>query len=127
MRVANKPGLRPRTFGVDCLAEGEAIEVKWRDATTDGDHVLKEHGRIAAIAEAGYVPVRIMYFYPNRQQAIRIQQALETLYAGKGGRYLHGAAACDHVRERTGIDLKGILERIAGENAGEDASGPAPR
>lgn len=127
IHVPNPHGTRPRRFQVDCLIGNEAVEVKWRDATTDGDHVVKEHARIAAIAEAGYVPVRVMYFHPNREQAVRIQQALETLYAGKGGRYHGGEAAWAYVRERTGIDLRGILERLAREEERGDAGGPAPR
>lgn len=54
-----------------------AIEIKGRDATTDGDHITKEHTRIKAIKNAGFIPIRIMFYYPNRQQAIKIQQALK--------------------------------------------------
>ena len=56
------------------------LEIKWRDATTDGDHITKEHTRIRAIRDAGYKPVRVMFYYPNRAQAMRIQQTLESLY-----------------------------------------------
>ena len=43
IRIPNTEGQRPRTFEIDCLIESDAIEIKWRDATTDGDHVTKEH------------------------------------------------------------------------------------
>lgn len=56
-----------------------------------------------------------MFYYPNRMQAIRIQETLETPYEGVGGEYYHGDAAWDYVRERTGINLKEILEQIAAE------------
>jgi hypothetical protein len=94
----------------------DAIEIKWRDATTDGDHITKEHTRIATIAEAGYTPVRVMYYYPNRIQAIRIQETLSTLYEGIGGQYYFGDAAWEYVNKRTDIDLKAILEVLADEN-----------
>jgi ApaLI-like restriction endonuclease len=119
VRIPNTIGQRPRTFEIDCLVEkSRAIEIKWRDATTDGDHITKEHTRLRAIADAGYRPVRVMFYYPNRSQAIRIQQTLETLYQGVNGDYFFGGAAWDYVRDQTGTDLKGILERIAAENQG---------
>lgn len=116
VRIPNTQGRRPNTFEIDCLVNTDAIEIKWRDATTDGDHITKEHNRIITIAEAGYTPIRIMFYYPNRVQAIRIQQILETLYAGVNGHYYYGDAAWRYIKERTGIDLKAILETIAAEN-----------
>ena len=118
IRIPNTIGARPRTFQIDCLLDGkDAIEIKWRDATTDGDHITKEHVRMQSIALAGYKPVRVMFFYPNREQAQRIQSALQTLYAGAGGEYHYGDAAWNYILDRTGIDLKAILESIAGLEA----------
>ena len=116
VRVLNTLGKRPKTFEIDCLEGQNAIEIKWRDATTDGDHITKEHMRIKVISEAGYTPIRVMFFYPNRTQAMRIQQTLETLYEGIGGYYYYGDSAWDYVKERTGLDLKKELEGIAREN-----------
>lgn len=115
-RVVNTQGQRPKTFEIDCLIGTHAIEIKWRDATTDGDHVTKEYARIKSIAELGYVPIRVMFYYPNRIQAIRIQQTLETLYMGVGGAYYYGDAAWQYVEQRTGVGLKTILEKLAQEN-----------
>ena len=117
LRIPNTRGSRPRRFEIDCLVGLDAIEIKWRDATTDGDHITKEHIRIATIADAGYIPIRVMYYYPNRSQAIRIQETLATLYAGLGGQYHYGDSAWDYVNKRTEIDLKAILELLADENA----------
>ncbi|HID51251.1 MAG TPA: ApaLI family restriction endonuclease [Anaerolineae bacterium] len=118
LKIPNTRGQRPKTFQIDCLVGANAIEIKWRDATTDGDHITKEHTRIQAITDAGYTPIRIMFFYPNRKQAIRIQQTLATLYAGVGGQYYFGNAAWAYVAEQTDIDLKAILEKLARENRG---------
>lgn len=115
VKIENTEGSRPKTFGIDCLVGNDAIEIKWRDATTDGDHITKEHTRIKVIADAGYVPIRVMFYYPNRDAAIRVQQAMETLYKGIGGHYYFGDSAWQYVEERTGIDLKAILEKIATE------------
>ncbi len=60
--------------------------------------------------------IRVMFYYPNREQAIRIQETLATLYAGIGGHYHFGDAAWAYVKSRTEIDLKAILEKLAGEN-----------
>ncbi|WP_254564210.1 ApaLI family restriction endonuclease [Oscillatoria sp. HE19RPO] len=116
IRIPNTKGTRPKTFEVDCLEGNNAIEIKWRDATTDGDHITKEHTRISVIAEAGYKPIRVMFYYPNRTQAKRIQQTLETLYQGIGGEYHYGDAAWQYVKNRTNIDMLEILQKIAKKN-----------
>lgn len=113
MRILNTLGSRPKTFEIDCLIGKRAYEIKWRDATTDGDHITKEHTRIKAIKDAGYVPIRIMFYYPNRSQAIRIQETLKSVYAGVGGEYHFGDGAWNYVSKTTNIDLKSILESIA--------------
>ncbi|MEN0057595.1 MAG: ApaLI family restriction endonuclease [Bdellovibrio sp.] len=116
-KIENPYGGRPRTFEIDCLVNSCAYEVKWRDATTDGDHITKEHSRVKAIHEAGYKPIRLMFYSPNRKQAIRIQETLKTIYHGLGGSYLVGAAAWEHIHEVTGVDLFNILNGVADENA----------
>ena len=121
IRIPNTRGQRPKTFEIDCLVGNDALEIKWRDATTDGDHITKEHNRIKVIADAGYIPIRVMFYYPNRQQAMRIQQTLETLYQGIGGHYHYGDGAWEYVRERTGVDLKAIFEQIANERVPQEA------
>jgi hypothetical protein len=120
VKIPNTIGQRPKTFEIDCLVDPDAIEIKWRDATTDGDHINKEHTRIKVISAAGFTPIRVMFYYPNRTQAQRIQETLETLYKGIGGEYHWGDNAWEYVREKTGFDLKELLETIAEENAHED-------
>ena len=88
--VQNTMGQRPKTFEIDFLDGQNAIEVKWRDATTDGDHITKEHTRVKVIQSYGYVPVRVMFYYPQRKQAIRVQNTLKTIYAGVKGEYHAG-------------------------------------
>ncbi|TFJ92753.1 ApaLI family restriction endonuclease [Lentibacillus salicampi] len=117
VRIPNTIGERPKTFEIDCLVGQDAYEIKWRDATTDGDHIMKEHTRMQAIKDKGYTPHRLMFYYPNRRQAIRIQQTLKTLYNGVDGQYFHGDAAWDFVYKETGVDLKGIISKIAEENS----------
>lgn len=117
VKIDNTLGTSPKQYEIDCLVNSnDAHEIKWRDATTDGDHILKEHTRIQVIKKAGYKPIRVMFFYPNRSQAIRIQKALETLYHGVGGDYYYGNSAWNYVESYTGVDLKTILEEIATEN-----------
>ena len=117
LRIPNTQGSRPKTFEIDCLVGSDALEIKWRDATTDGDHITKEHTRMQVISDAGYHPIRVMFYYPNLDQAIRIQGTLETLYKGTGGEYYYGDAAWKYVQKRTGVDLLGILRKLAADNA----------
>jgi len=115
IRVPNTRGQRPKTFEIDCLVGKDALEIKWRDATTDGDHITKEHTRIQVVRDAGYRPVRVMFYYPNRAQAMRIQQALGSLYKSVEGEYHFADAAWDYVKNRAGVDLLGILKELATE------------
>lgn len=115
VRIPNSLGSKPKTFEIDCLVGNHAYEIKWRDATTDGDHITKEHTRVTNIKNAGYKPIRIMFYYPNRTQAKKIQETLRTLYAGVSGEYYYGSKAWEVIKENTGIDLHSILERIASE------------
>jgi len=116
IRIPNTQGSRPKTFEIDCLVGNDAYEIKWRDATTDGDHITKEHTRLKQIKSSGYTPIRIMFYYPNRSQAAKIQQTLETIYYGVGGQYYYGDKAWDYVKNNTGVDLLGLLEKIAAKN-----------
>lgn len=115
-KIPNKQGLSPKKFEIDCLVGTDAIEIKWRDATTDGDHIDKERARIKAIVDAGYKPIRLMFYDPNRQQAIKVQGALKALYADVNGEYYSGDGAWDYVKTRTRIDLKSVLETLVEEN-----------
>ena len=65
--------------------------------------------------DAGYKPVRVMFYYPNRDQAVRIQKTLESLYKSVRGEYHYADAAWAYVKKRTGIDLLGILKGLAAE------------
>jgi hypothetical protein len=114
-KIENTLGQRPKTFEIDFLNEKDAIEVKWRDATTDGDHITKEHTRVKVIKEHGYKPIRIMFYYPQRNQAIKIQETLKTLYSGVEGEYYVGDEAWEYLKIYSGVDLKAILLEIANE------------
>lgn len=113
IRIPNTLGSRPKTFEIDCLFHGLAHEIKWRDATTDGDHIMKEHTRVKVIKQKGYTPIRVMFYYPQRLQAKKIQETLETLYQGIGGQYYYGDAAWKYIKDLTEINLLEILEKIA--------------
>lgn len=115
VKIDNTLGSRPKKFEIDCLVDNKAHEIKWRDATTDGDHITKEHTRVKVIQAKGYVPVRVMFYYPNRQQARKIQETLETLYHGVGGQYYYEDEAWEYIKKMTDIDLLHILNRIADE------------
>lgn len=57
-----------------------------------------------------------MFYYPNRDQAIRIQQTLQTLYEGLDGEYHIENAAWRFVKDRTDVDLLSIFKELAEEN-----------
>lgn len=111
--VKNNIGSKPKTFEIDFLDNNNAIEIKWRDATTDGDHITKEHTRVECITSYGYKPIRVMFYYPQRSQATKIQKILATYYKGVKGEYYGGDEAWAFVKKYTGYDLFKILTDIA--------------
>lgn len=119
MLIPNTIGKRPKNFEIDCLVGTDALEIKWRDATTDGDHITKEHTRVKVIKNTGYKPIRVMFYYSNRDQAKRIQETLKTLYAGVDGEYYSGDEAWNFINTYTGVNLFSILQNIAKENTKE--------
>jgi hypothetical protein len=118
--VENTQGTKPKTFEIDFLNGNDAVELKWRDATTDGDHITKEHTRVKAIQSHGYKPIRVMFYYPQREQAIKIQETLKTIYSGVGGEYYSGDDAWAYLLKVSGYDLKQILTEIAERRDRED-------
>lgn len=115
VKIDNTISTKPKKFEIDCLVDDKAYEIKWKDATTDGDHITKEHTRVKVIQSYGYKPIRIMFYYPNRSQAMKIQETLKTLYKGVNGEYYYSDSAWEYVKKETGIDLLYILEKIANE------------
>lgn len=109
IKISNTIDSSPKTVEIDCLVGNKAYEIKWKDATTDGDHIKKEHKRVKIIKDAGYIPIRIMFFEPNRTQAITIQSKLKKLYNDIGGEYYSGSNAWEYIKNDTGIDLKSIF------------------
>lgn len=120
--VENNHGQRPKTFEIDFLDGNNAIEIKWRDATTDGDHITKEHTRVKSIQSHGHVPIRVMFYYPQREQAIKIQATLKTIYEGVKGQYYGGEEAWEFIKNYSGFDLKEILTIIANKRTPENGA-----
>jgi hypothetical protein len=106
----NTVSTNPARFEIDCFtpADNKAHEIKWRDATTDGDHIRKEHNKIQTIVNAGHVPVRVMYYMPVRAQARRIQERILSLFRESGEAYV-GNEAWSYVQDYSGVDLQELL------------------
>lgn len=103
----------PKKFEIDCLVNNTlGIELKWRDATTDGDHKNKEHKRVKSVFKAGYTPIRVMFFKPNREQSQKIQIGIKAIYEELGGQYYAGIDAFNYVQKMTDIDLLKIIKSI---------------
>lgn len=114
VKLQNTVDSSPKTVEIDCLVGTKAYEIKWKDATTDGDHVRKEQKRVKIVEKAGYTPVRIMFFEPNRAQAIALQARLKKFYVEVGREYYAGEDAWEYMEKETGVDLKHLLEYARG-------------
>lgn len=113
VKIPNTVSPRPKQYEIDCLVnKKDAFEIKWRDATTDGDHINKELARMRAVSAAGYKPYRLMFFEPLRGQAIKIQKKLEMIYRSEGGEYYGGEPAWEFIHAYTGVNLKAIINNL---------------
>ena len=114
IKIKNNISTDPKTFEIDCyvMKDNKAHEIKWRDATTDGDHIKKEHNKIMAIIKSGMTPVRIMFYMPQRTQAIRIQKKVIALYKEHGEAYV-GQDAWNYIKTYAKVDLLKILQDLA--------------
>ncbi|GID97862.1 restriction endonuclease [Amorphoplanes digitatis] len=117
--LPNTVSSSPAQFEIDCYTrvDNKAHEIKWRDATTDGDHIRKEHNKILAIVGAGYMPVRIMYYLPVRSQALRIQQRVIAEFRDRGEAYV-GDEAWSYVQAYSGVDLRAELLKLDAPHIG---------
>ena len=69
----NVIGYRPKKFEIDCLVnDKQAYEIKWRDATTDGDHIIKEHTRVKKYKKARIYSNKNNVLLSKQEQAIKI-------------------------------------------------------
>lgn len=57
VKIPNMVDVRLRTVEIDCLIGLDALEIKWKDATIDGNYTRKEQKRIQIIKGAGYKPI----------------------------------------------------------------------
>ncbi len=80
-----------------------------------GRSCIRHEDRRVRYKEHNYRPIRIMFYYPNRDRAIRIQETLKTIYQGMNGEYYSGDQACKYVKSKTQVNLLKILEKIADE------------
>lgn len=110
VHIPNVISSSPKTFEIDCYtaSDNKAHEIKWKDATTDGDHKKKEECKVMGIVDKKYIPVRIMFFMPERTQAIAIQKKIIALYRENGEAYI-GEEAFEYVKNYSGIDIKKLL------------------
>lgn len=106
----------PKKFEIDCYTEkdNKAHEIKWRDATTDGDHTRKEENKVKGILGQEYIPVRVMFFMPQRKQAIKIQEKITSIYKENGEAYIDDEAF-QYILDYSGIDLKKIFTNFIKE------------
>ncbi len=111
--IPNVISSSPKKFEIDCYTEDDnkAHEIKWRDATTDGDHAKKEENKVKGIVDKGYTPVRVMFFMPQREQAVKIQKRITELYQKDGEAYI-GDRAFEYVKNYSKIDIKDILQKF---------------
>jgi hypothetical protein len=108
IKIVNPNG-RPKLFELDCVVGDRAYEIKWRDATTDGDHVSKEEARVRATKAAGFKPVRLTFFSPRSELSRKVQMRLGQVYKSLDAEFLVGPEAFEHLRDRSGIDLRSMF------------------
>lgn len=108
--LENTISSNPKKFEIDCFVkeDNKGHEIKWRDATTDGDHKKKEETKLKQMEKNGIIPVKIMFYMPEREQAKKIQTNIIKLYEKNGFSYV-GIEAWKYVKNYGGFDLRKFL------------------
>jgi len=114
--IENNISANPKTFKIDSYVseDNKAHEIKWRDATTDGDHVRKERDKVLSMVKHELIPVRVMFYFPQRKQARRIQERILGLFKEYGEAYVE-EDAWSYIKDYTGYDLFPIIREEAGK------------
>lgn len=103
-KVANIRSPSPSMYEIDCLIDNTAVEIKFRETTTDGDHAKKEENKLQTIIDYNLIPVRlIMYGTPTSKDLIEA-------YQQNDGLYLVGDEAWQWIQDQTGVDLRSVLK-----------------
>ena len=64
------------------------------------------------VRNAGYKPIRAMFYYPNRVRAQRIQKNLGNSLRRCRRRIPLWKRHMNYIQKYTGVDLKDVLEKI---------------
>lgn len=114
--IKNNISANPKTFKIDSYVseDNKAHEIKWRDATTDGDHVRKERDKVLSMVKHELIPVRVMFYFPQRKQARAIQERILALFKEHGEAYVE-ENAWNYIKDYTGYDLLLFIGEEAGE------------
>jgi hypothetical protein len=110
LRLEN-PFPPPQIFNIDAYVKSEkrAYEIKWKHATTDGDHVNKEMQKPKTIKKHGLIPIHLVFFTSERKNAISALDRIIKAYKSVDGEVYVGNDAFQHLHEYTGFDLKKFL------------------
>jgi hypothetical protein len=108
--IENTISTNPKKFEIDCFVkeDNRGHEIKWRDATTDGDHKKKEETKLKQLEKNNIIPVKIMFYMPEREQAKKIQTNIIKLYKVKGFSYV-GDEAWKYITDYCGFNLRNFL------------------
>ncbi len=108
--IKNTISSNPKKFEIDCFVkkDNKGHEIKWRDATTDGDHKKKEEIKLKQMVKNGIIPVKIMFYMPERAQAKKIQLSIIDLYKQTGESHI-GKNAWLYLKDYCNFDLYNFL------------------
>jgi len=108
--IENTISTNPKRFEIDCFVkeDNKGHEIKWRDATTDGDHRKKEETKLKQMIKNGIKPVKLMFYMPEREQAKKIQLSIIELYNQTGESHV-GKQAWSYLKNYCDFDLYNFL------------------
>jgi hypothetical protein len=113
--AAKNTSTKKETYEIDFLsqADGRAHEIKWRDSTTDGKHVAGEILKAKRFHSLGYLPVRVMYFTPQRDTSRSAMERINAAYHDLDGEVHVGEQAFAYMRHYTGFNVWQYINRVA--------------
>ena len=121
--IENTISTNPKRFEIDCFVkeDNKGHEIKWRDATTDGDHRKKEETKLKQMIKNGIKPVKLMFYMPEREQAKKIQLSIIELYNQTGESHV-GKQAWSYLKNYCDFDLYNFLFEKRYEDINDELS-----
>jgi hypothetical protein len=109
--VKNVISEKPKKFKIDILVNNQAIELKWRESTTDGDHFIKEEVKVHNALKHDYAPIKLVFCDSIYGQSKKASEKMKRMYIKNGGQFISGIDAWKYLDKLVGFDVLKFIKK----------------